>query len=201
MPDPFDALVADLRTRSEREWELLIIADWPTYSVSEWPKERHAPFAPALPPDKWCRDVRDMRAAVLKELRKAGRGGAIAAAEKRATEASSRLAIDTAGSWTDMLGLPMHAQAAKSVLWIVALYRELNGRQFVALWAPYSEVATFLIDFENQYLPPEMDPELEAAIATASRNRSTRATAGTAGSPKGFLGRLRAWAAARSAWS
>jgi hypothetical protein len=130
--DPVDALVADLLARSEKEWELLIIADWPTYSVSAWPKERHASFAPALPPEEWCRSVRDQRQSVFKELRKAGRGAAIDAAEERAKPASSEAAVGAAKYWTDMLGLPMHVQAAKSVLWIVALRPDLTNRQFPA---------------------------------------------------------------------
>ena len=128
MTDPVDALVADLLSRSEKEWELLIIADWPIYSVSGWPMERHAPFAPALPPEEWCRGVRDQREAVFKELRKAGRGAAIDAAEERAKPASSQAAVGAAKYWTDMLGMPMHVQAAKSVLWIVALYPDLTNR-------------------------------------------------------------------------
>ena len=108
MTDPVDALVADLVSRSEKEWELLIIADWPTYSISAWPKERHAPFAPALPPESWCRGVRDQREAVFKELRKLGRGAAIDAAEERAKKASTEAAVNAAGKWTDMLGMPMH---------------------------------------------------------------------------------------------
>ncbi len=191
MTDPFDALVANLGSRSQREWELLIIADWPTYSVSGWPTARHAPFAPALPPDNWCRDARNHREGVFKELRKAGRGAAIDAAEERAKKASTRLAIDTAGKWTDYVGLPMYKQAAQSVLWIVALYPELNFRQFVSLWAPYSQVAGFLVDYEDEYLPPELDPELEAAVDTVRRKYGTRRHADRSDAPsKGLLARL-----------
>lgn len=172
MADAVDALVADLLSRSEKEWELLIIADWPTYSVSRWPKERHAPFAQGLPPESWCRGVRDQREAVFKELRKLGRGAAIDAAEDRAKKASTKAAIDAAGHWTDIDGLPMHVQAAKSVLWIVALYPDLSNRQFRALWEAYASVAAFLRSFEPEHLPPRPDPEPAAA------------------SSKGLLGRL-----------
>ena len=172
MTDPVDALTADLLTRSEREWELLIIADWPTYSVSGWPKDRHAPFAPALPPESWCRGVREQREAVFQELRKRGLGATVEAAEERAKKASTEAAVGAASKWTDMLGLPMHVQAAKSVLWIVALHPDLTNRQFRALWEAYASVAGFLADFEREHLPPR--PEGETA----------------AGPSKGVLGRL-----------
>lgn len=172
MSDPVDALAADLLGRSEREWELLIIADWPTYSVSGWPKDRHAPFAPALPPEAWCRSVRDQREAVLQELRKRGLGPGIQAAEERAKKASTEAALGAASKWTDMLGMPMHVQAAKSVLWIAALHPDLTNRQFRALWEAYASVAGFLVEFERQHLPPR--PEAEATAAPS----------------KGILGRL-----------
>ncbi len=172
MTDAVDALTADLMTRSEREWELLIIADWPIYSVSGWPKDRHAPFAPALPPESWCRGVREQRESVFQELRKRGQGATIQAAEERAKEASTEAALGAATKWTDMLGMPMHVQAAKSVLWIAALYPDLTNRQFRALWEAYASVAGYLADFEREHLPPR--PEAEAP-ATPS---------------KGVLGRL-----------
>jgi hypothetical protein len=161
--DPVDALVADLLSRSEKEWELLIIADWPIYSVSGWPKERLAPFAPVLPPESWCRGVRDQREAVFRELRKLGRGAAIDAAEERAKKASTEAAVNAASKWTDMLGIPMHVQAAKSVLWIVALYPDLTNRQFRALWEAYASVAPFLVRFEHKHLAPRPDAEPAAA--------------------------------------
>lgn len=163
MTDPFDTLAADLRCRSQKEWELLIIADWPNYSASAWPKVRHAPFAAALPPEKWCQEVRKQRQAVSKELQKAGRATAITDAEGRAMKASTDATIDTAGKWTDMLGLPMYVQAAKSVLWIIALHPQLTTRQFRALWDPYASVAGFLAEFEREHLPERSDADLSAA--------------------------------------
>jgi hypothetical protein len=160
MTDVFDALTADLRRRSEKEWELLIVADWPFYAVSSWPKGRHSPFAGVLPPEKWCKDVRSKRQRVMEELLKSGRRSAVDVAEARASEAASRVAIDAAGKWTDMLGLPMHVQAAKSVLWVVALHPELTAGQFRSLWDPYASVAHFLTEFEKAHLPqlPAGDP-------------------------------------------
>lgn len=159
MTDPVDALVADLLSRSEKEWELLIIADWPIYSVSAWPKDRHAPFAPVLPPEPWCRGVRDQREAVFKELRKRGLEATLQAAEERAKNASTEAALGAASKWTDLLGMPMHVQAAKSVLWIVALYPDLTNREFRALWEAYASVAAFLGSFEREQLPPRPDAE------------------------------------------
>jgi hypothetical protein len=163
MPDVVDALVEDLAARSQLEWELLIIGDWPTYSASAWPKNRHQPFAPALPPEPWCRQVRAARDEIFTQLQKAGHGPALKAAEERAKVASTNAAVATAGKWTDFEGMPMHVQAAKSVLWFAALYPTLTNRQFQTLWVAYSSVAPYLGEFAETHLPPRTDvPEPKA---------------------------------------
>lgn len=162
MTDAIDALATDLAGRTEREWELLIIADWPIYSVSAWPKDRHAPFVQGLPPESWCRSVREQRESVLQDLRKRGLETNLQAAEERAKEAAIRTALAAASKWTDVRGMPMHVQAAKSVLWIAALYPDLTNQQFRALWEAYVSVARYLADFERVHLPPRPDGDAPA---------------------------------------
>jgi hypothetical protein len=153
MSDAVDALAALLGTKGSLEWEVLIIGDWPEYSVSQWPKARHAPFAPILPPEDWCERVRADRRNVMDRLRTSGRTSALEAAEARAISVASTVAVHTAGAWADMLGLPMHVQAARSVLLTAALYPVLSDAEFAALWEPYSSVAGYLRPFAQEHFP------------------------------------------------
>lgn len=179
--DVVQLLAADLRARSQLEWELLIIADWPFYSVSSWPKERHGPFAPGLPPERWCRGVREARAAVFTELRKQSKGAAIEAAEERAKVASRSCVMD-AVVWTDFVGLPMHVQAAKSVLWYAALYPDLTDDQFTKLWSAYSGVAVFIDEFQKAHMPlgraPVNGPTTKRSAGTGNMFRTIRSMLG-----------------------